>query len=60
MCGLLPEGLPDLERDEGVRPNERCRLCNGTSDHPLYGLTRFGQPWIIEVCGVCGTVCNEY
>ncbi len=60
MCGLLPEGLPELEAEDGVKPQARCRLCTGVSDHYLYRLTRFGQPWGIELCGVCGTVCNEY
>ena len=60
MCGLLPEGLPDIESEDGVAIGQRCRLCTGISDQYRYGLTRFGQPWGIVVCGVCGTVCNEY
>lgn len=60
MCGLLPEGLLELETDLGTQPKQRCRLCTGVSDHYFYGLTRFNKPWQIEVCGICGTICNEY
>jgi hypothetical protein len=60
MCGLLPEVLLDIEREDGVALAQRCRLCTGVSDHYRYILTRYGQPWGIVICGVCGTVCNEY
>ncbi len=60
MCGLLPEGLLELETDEGSQPDQRCRLCTGVSTHFSYGITRFGKPWGIEVCGICGTICNEF
>ncbi|MEI6045114.1 MAG: hypothetical protein WCS37_12250 [Chloroflexota bacterium] len=60
MCGLLPEVLLNVEAEDGIQPELRCRLCTGVSTHYFYRLLRFGRPWGIEVCGVCGTVCNEY
>ncbi len=60
MCGLLPEGLPEIESEDGVESNQRCRLCTGISDQYHYKLTRYGQSWGIVICGVCGTICNEY
>jgi len=60
MCGLLPEGLPEIEAEDGVKLAARCRLCTGVSDHYLYRLTRYRKPWGIELCGICGTVCDEY
>jgi hypothetical protein len=59
MCGILPEGLPELETDEGMKSAARCRLCTGRSDHYLYGMKRYGQKWTVEVCGICGVVCDE-
>ncbi len=60
MCGLLPEGLPEIDHEDGVDPNKPCRLCTGISDQYRYTLTRYGQRWGIVICGVCGTICNEY
>ncbi len=60
ICGLLPEGLTTLESEEASQPGCRCRLCTGLSEHYFYRASRFGQFWGLEVCGICGVICNEY
>ncbi|HEX2909966.1 MAG TPA: hypothetical protein VH186_04105 [Chloroflexia bacterium] len=60
ICGLMPEGLLNLELEDGVLEAAHCRLCGQISDHIIYRLTRFDRPWRIEVCPICGSICNEY